>query len=726
MRALIEVRFKNFKRFHYFVIGGYLIISLFGLANYLMDKIFGASFFGFSSSLDETSYDYHSLSNSTKFLNSTILENLAQKNINETKLNIYYYLNEFGVEKNETFNLLSESIEKPKNKNLKQYIKKYYSNLSYNRTINNYTNITIFQKNRKSDDKADAIFMMISVQVSFLSIILIRNMYEEDDKKLDILFEFLGVSKIKDFFSWYIFYCFFCIPVTISITISLFLYTRSSSMVPVSFDITIIINFILYMTNIYYFLYFIYKLFSNKKAGFSFIIIVNIFTILSSFYFNSLDSKICLLFSIIPNLNTSFYLHLYFHFGKNISSNRSTRYKGMTYYEILIMFFVQFVLYASLIIFIRFKIKFKYCSNKRIENIPNNNLIQNENDNLLNSNQDLSIKEKQQQNNDSLKILRISKKFGNLNVLNNFNLELFKDEIFCLYGPNGSGKTTLINIILGIISPEEGGDIIFNDFALLKNKNLIYENFSFCQQVVNLFDNLTVEENLMYMYKLKGIEPDFNEIQNMLNYFNLTLKEKTVFRMLSEEEKKIVGFAISILQGKKILILDEPTNNISLNFQRRLLDLLKSNKKGRIILVTTNSLEEAEYLGSRIGIMRDGNIICSGESNYLKMKFLKQIYMKLIINQDIFTEKDEETIFNKIKELDIQVEIKKIANEILINIKNKRNLSEIINYIEELKANNIIRNYEIENYSLQNVISNLDNINNDEVMFRNDFNFNGY
>ena len=156
------------------------------------------------------------------------------------------------------------------------------------------------------------------------------------------------------------------------------------------------------------------------------------------------------------------------------------------------------------------------------------------------------------------------------------------------------------------------------------------------------------------------------------------------------------------------------------------MDLLKSNKKGRIILVTTNSLEEAEYLGSRIGIMRDGNIICSGESNYLKMKFLKQIYMKLIINQDIFTEKDEETIFNKIKELDIQVEIKKIANEILINIKNKRNLSEIINYIEELKANNIIRNYEIENYSLQNVISNLDNINNDEVMFRNDFNFNGY
>ena len=243
---------------------------------------------------------------------------------------------------------------------------------------------------------------------------------------------------------------------------------------------------------------------------------------------------------------------------------------------------------------------------------------------------------------------------------------------------------------------------------------------------MNLFEDLTVEENLMFLYKLKGIEPNFNEIQNMINYFDLTLKEKTLFKMLSEEEKRIVGFALSILQGKKILILDEPTNNISLNFKRRLWDLLKSNKKGKIILVTTNFLEEAEYLGSRIGIMRDGNIICSGESKYLKMKFLKEINMKLIINQNIFTENDEETIFNKIKELDIHSEIKKISNEILINIKNKRNLSEIINYIEELKTKNLIINYEIENYSLQNVISNLDNINNDEVMFKNEFNFNGY
>ena len=241
--------------------------------------------------------------------------------------------------------------------------------------------------------------------------------------------------------------------------------------------------------------------------------------------------------------------------------------------------------------------------------------------------QELSKNQQQKKNeNKYLKISGVTKKFNKLNVVNNLNLELFPDEIFCLCGLSGSGKTTLIEMILGLILPEEG-DILLNGDSLLSNKNLIKENISVCPQKNFFFDYLTVEENFKNFYLFNGEQPNMNDIQNLINYFNLSNSFNSInCNKLTEEQKRILCLALSLIELKNILILDEPTNGITNeNSKKQLWDLIKTNKKDRIILITTNSLEEAEYLESRIGIIKEGNLICTGEINYLKNRLNKEI-----------------------------------------------------------------------------------------------------
>ena len=96
--------------------------------------------------------------------------------------------------------------------------------------------------------------------------------------------------------------------------------------------------------------------------------------------------------------------------------------------------------------------------------------------------QELSnINKQKKEQNLCLKIINCSKNFADLKAVDNFNGELFPNEIFCLLGHNGAGKTTLVNMISGIYDPNYG-DITFNGKSLVTNKKFLYENIGLCQQ----------------------------------------------------------------------------------------------------------------------------------------------------------------------------------------------------------------------------------------------------
>ncbi|KAG8366121.1 hypothetical protein BUALT_Bualt17G0042900 [Buddleja alternifolia] len=161
-----------------------------------------------------------------------------------------------------------------------------------------------------------------------------------------------------------------------------------------------------------------------------------------------------------------------------------------------------------------------------------------------------------------------------------------KDQLFCLLGPNGAGKTTSISCLIGI-TPVTGGDVLVygNSIRSAAGMQKIRSMMGVCTQV-----------------KLSGSA-------------NLTA------RRYSGGMKRRLSVAIALIGDPKLVIMDEPTTGMDPVARRHVWNVIESAKIGRSIILTTHSMEEADILADRIGIMAKGKLRCAGNSTLLKSKF---------------------------------------------------------------------------------------------------------
>ena len=325
--------------------------------------------------------------------------------------------------------------------------------------------------------------------------------------------------------------------------------------------------------------------------------------------------------------------------------------------------------------------------------------------------QELSpINKKKQEQNMFLKIDNISKNFDDLVAVDSFNGGFFSNEIFCLLGHNGAGKTTLINMISGIYDPNYG-DILFNGKSLVTNKKYLYENIGLCQQEDIYFDYLTVEEHLEYMCRIKGSKINKKEIKELIEKLELNSKKDALCGTLSGGQKRKLCLALALIGGSQIILLDEPTSGMDIMTRRKLWDFLKSYKKDRIILLTTHFLDEAEYLGDRIGIMLDGKYLCSGTSSFLKSKYPCGFNLNLLINPKKFNNEFKQKIFEGIKKFDSKAEIRVVSKSIFsINIQsNNKYIPQIFDFVEQNKFQYGINDYTVSSTTLEDVFLKINN-----------------
>jgi ABC-type multidrug transport system ATPase subunit len=107
----------------------------------------------------------------------------------------------------------------------------------------------------------------------------------------------------------------------------------------------------------------------------------------------------------------------------------------------------------------------------------------------------------------------------------------------------------------------------------------------------------------------------------MLKDIKLNDHENVIAKNLSEGSKRKLSVAIALIGGSKLVLLDEPTSGMDLSSRRTLRNMLKNYKQGRIIILTTHYMDEADILGDRIAIMAEGKLRCAGLSLFLKNKF---------------------------------------------------------------------------------------------------------
>ncbi|KAF9914359.1 hypothetical protein BX616_008450 [Lobosporangium transversale] len=204
-------------------------------------------------------------------------------------------------------------------------------------------------------------------------------------------------------------------------------------------------------------------------------------------------------------------------------------------------------------------------------------------------------------------------------AVKNVTFAVDKNTIFGLLGPNGAGKTSLIHILTGLYEPTQGWARLAG-YELDTEIKDVYRNIGICPQHDILWDDLTVGEHLYFYARLKGVAAvdERAAVLSSLNAVSLVPFEDRLTKGLSGGEKRRLSIAIALVGNPGIVFLDEPTTGLDISVRRLIWDIVFNAKQGRTIILTTHSMEEAEVLCSRIGIMAKGTLRCIGNQIRLK------------------------------------------------------------------------------------------------------------
>eukprot|EP00324_Dicrateria_rotunda_P008083 CAMPEP_0206178154 /NCGR_PEP_ID=MMETSP1474-20131121/63385_1 /ASSEMBLY_ACC=CAM_ASM_001110 /TAXON_ID=97495 /ORGANISM="Imantonia sp., Strain RCC918" /LENGTH=352 /DNA_ID=CAMNT_0053590455 /DNA_START=293 /DNA_END=1351 /DNA_ORIENTATION=+ len=199
------------------------------------------------------------------------------------------------------------------------------------------------------------------------------------------------------------------------------------------------------------------------------------------------------------------------------------------------------------------------------------------------------------------------------------SLSIPEGQCFGLLGPNGAGKTTLIDILTGLIQPDSG-KVYLETADMSKPGPSVYQQVGFCQQGDVNFPLLTVYEHLLLYARIKGIPS--SQIKDVVNQniidMNLEEHKNKTEKQLSGGNKRKLAVAIAFTGNPRIVFLDEPSTGMDPVIRRKMWTLISNMKEHKVIILTTHSMEEADALCERIGIMVKGSLRCIGSSQHLK------------------------------------------------------------------------------------------------------------
>ena len=198
-------------------------------------------------------------------------------------------------------------------------------------------------------------------------------------------------------------------------------------------------------------------------------------------------------------------------------------------------------------------------------------------------------------------------------------------ECFCLLGPNGAGKTTLLGLLTTMIShnPDgSDGEAYIGGVEVGSNPGKVRERIGVCPQHDILYPELTVKEHLQLACRLRGVKNPLVAARNLAVETDLDGDPfNTKSSALSGGMKRRLSIAIAVAGSPSCVVLDEPTTGLDPETRSQIWKTIRRVGVGRLIILSTHSMEEAEALSSRIGIMSQGELLCVGDPVHLKTKF---------------------------------------------------------------------------------------------------------
>lgn len=217
-----------------------------------------------------------------------------------------------------------------------------------------------------------------------------------------------------------------------------------------------------------------------------------------------------------------------------------------------------------------------------------------------------------------IKVSGLQKSYKENHVLKDISFTIDKGSIFALLGSNGAGKTTIIKILSTLTKPDSGTAHI-SGFDVVHQGNKVRECISLTGQFTAVDEVLTGRENLKLMGQLQRLSDIKNKVKYWLSFFNLEDAADRKVATYSGGMRRRLDIAMSLMGSPQVLFLDEPTTGLDPQNRIAMWALVKNlASQGTTVFLTTQYLEEAEYLADHIAILHEGRILVEGSAQYLK------------------------------------------------------------------------------------------------------------
>jgi ABC-2 type transport system ATP-binding protein len=239
----------------------------------------------------------------------------------------------------------------------------------------------------------------------------------------------------------------------------------------------------------------------------------------------------------------------------------------------------------------------------------------------------------------AIQVTNLSKSFKNLKVLDGINLSVERGTIFALLGPNGAGKTTTVKILTTLLQPD-GGQAVVNGIDVVKNPDAVRATIGLTGQYAAVDEYLNGYENLEMMgrlYHLSGKDAK-SRAHELLKQFDLVDAAKRQVKTYSGGMRRRLDLALSLIAVPPVIFLDEPTTGLDPRSRMSVWNIVNQlAESGTTILLTTQYLEEADQLASRIAVIDNGKVIAEGTPDELKQRVGKDRFELSFAKESDFT-----------------------------------------------------------------------------------------
>lgn len=235
-----------------------------------------------------------------------------------------------------------------------------------------------------------------------------------------------------------------------------------------------------------------------------------------------------------------------------------------------------------------------------------------------------------------IELIHVYKRYGNKPAVEDLHLTIQAGELFAFLGPNGAGKTTTIKMMCGLLFPT-AGSIRIAGFDLESHGPDARQRISYVPDTPFLYEKLTGREVLQFianMYKMPE-QKTYKRIEEMIELFSLYTFVDDLTQNYSHGMRQRTVFASTLLHQPDVLIVDEPTVGLDPRSIRLLKDVLRNEtKRGATVFLSTHSLDIAQELSDRIGVINQGKLIGCGTLDELRQRAdlngsLEEVFLKM-------------------------------------------------------------------------------------------------